>query len=185
MISEHNLSGREVDLSPLRRYGRFEPTRRTWRKDLQTSLVWTFIWPILILSSLNVALAQKFKQLRSDTSTVGNESLVTRGRYIVEDVAVCSQCHTPRDTMEHLDRSKWLEGAALWLQPAEPIENWPIQAPRIAGNPPGTDAEMIKLLTTGVWRNDKQLRPPMPQFRMSTEDAQAVVAYLKSLTPKQ
>ena len=25
------------------------------------------------------------------------------------------------------------------------------------------------------------LRPPMPQFRMSVEDAKAVVAYLKSL----
>ncbi|HUO13747.1 MAG TPA: hypothetical protein VMX38_02080 [Verrucomicrobiae bacterium] len=65
------------------------------------------------------------------------------------------------------------------------MENWPLQAPRIAGNPPGTDAELVKLLTTGIWRDGRPLREPMPQFRMSMDDAQAVVAYLRSLTPQQ
>ena len=111
-----------------------------------------------------------------------NQSLVARGKYIVENVAVCSQCHTPRDEQGRLDRSKWLRGGSLWLQPAQPTENWPLQAPRIAGTPPGTDAQMVMLLTTGIWIDGKQLRPPMPQFRMSVEDAQAVVAYLKTLT---
>src|SRR5436853_1657836 len=106
-----------------------------------------------------------------------NQSLLARGKYLVEDVAVCSQCHTPRDTQGRLDRSKWLEGGSLWLKPAQPTENWPLQAPRIAGTSPGTDAEMTMLLTTGIWTDGKQLRSPMPQFRMSVEDAQAVVAY--------
>lgn len=108
---------------------------------------------------------------------------VARGRYIVEGIALCSQCHTPRDSNGNPDRAHWLEGAALWLNPAQPVENWPLQAPRIAGNPPGTDAEMVKLLTTGIWRDGKPLRPPMPQFRMTEADAEAVVAYLKSLEP--
>jgi mono/diheme cytochrome c family protein len=108
---------------------------------------------------------------------------VDRGKYIVDSVAVCSQCHTPRNSEGGADRSRWLEGAAVWLKPAEPVENWPLQAPRIAGNPPGTDAEMVKLLTTGIWRDGGYLRPPMPQFRMTADDAQAVVAYLKSLQP--
>src|SRR5438309_109690 len=38
-------------------------------------------------------------------------------------------------------------------------------------------------LTTGVWPDGQRLRPPMPQFRMSREDAESVVAYLRSLTP--
>jgi hypothetical protein len=42
---------------------------------------------------------------------------------------------------------------------------------------------MIKLLTTGIWRDGKPLRPPMPQFRMTAPDAQAVLAYLKTLSP--
>ncbi len=109
-------------------------------------------------------------------------SNVARGKYIVEDLSLCSQCHTPRDSNGNPDRTHWLEGAPVWLKPAEAVENWPLQAPRIAGTPPGTDAETVKLLTTGIWRDGKPLRPPMPQFRMTQTDAEAVVAYLKSVT---
>ena len=112
-----------------------------------------------------------------------NEGSATRGEYLVNNVAVCGQCHTPRNSVGALDRSKWLEGAPLWLTSAEPVENWPLQAPRIAGALPGTDAEMVKLLTTGIWKTGTYLRAPMPQFRMSPEDAGSVVAYLKSVTP--
>jgi hypothetical protein len=57
-------------------------------------------------------------------------------------------------------------------------------APRLAQSPPGTDAEIVKLLSTGIWSDGKPLRPPMPQFRMSESDAAAVVAYLKSMNPE-
>jgi mono/diheme cytochrome c family protein len=97
---------------------------------------------------------------------------------------MCGQCHTPRGENGAPDRSRALEGASVWLKSAEPTENWPVQAPRIAGTPPGTDAEMVTLLTTGIWRDGNYLRPPMPQFRMSREDAEAVVAYLKSVNPQ-
>jgi mono/diheme cytochrome c family protein len=108
-------------------------------------------------------------------------SLVTRGKYIVEGLSRCGQCHTPRDANGNSDRSHLLEGAPVWLKSAEPVEDWPLQAPRIAGIPPGSDADMIKLLTTGIWRDGKPLRQPMPQFRMTEADAEAVVAYLKTL----
>ena len=49
--------------------------------------------------------------------------------------------------------------------------------------PPVTDEDMIRLLTTGVWIDGSHLRPPMPQFRMSRDDAESVVAYLRSLRP--
>jgi mono/diheme cytochrome c family protein len=114
----------------------------------------------------------------------GVEKLEGRGKYIVEDVAVCSQCHTPRDTMNRFDRTHWLQGAPVWLKSAEPVDNWPLQAPRIGGALPGTDVEMITLLTTGIWQTGTYLRPPMPQFRLSREDAEAVVAYLKSVQPE-
>src|SRR5271155_75128 len=125
------------------------------------------------------------QEAQRPASKIANQSAasVARGKYIVEGIAVCSQCHTPRDSNGDPDRAHWLEGGALWLNPAQPVENWPLQVPRIAGNPPGTDAEMVKLLTTGIWRDGKPLRPPMPQFRMTEPDAEAVVAYLKSLEP--
>ncbi len=112
------------------------------------------------------------------------DSRVARGKYIVEGVARCGQCHTPRDASGKTDQSHLLEGAAVWLKSAEPREDWPLQAPRLAGNPPGTDTEMVTLLTTGVWKNGRHLRGPMPEFRMTTEDAEAVVAFLKSLNPE-
>jgi mono/diheme cytochrome c family protein len=106
---------------------------------------------------------------------------VARGKYIVEDVAMCGTCHTPRFANGELDRGRWLAGAPVPYLPAQPAVNWPIQAPRIAGRPPATDAQMITLLTTAVWTNGQELRDPMPKFHLTRADAEAVLAYLKSL----
>ena len=110
---------------------------------------------------------------------------VARGKYLVEGVAMCGQCHTPRDSHGNFDQTRWLQGAPVPWLPAKPDSNWPLNAPRIGGTPPASDADMIKLLTTGIWTTGARLRLPMPQFRMERSDAEAVVAYLKSLTPKQ
>jgi mono/diheme cytochrome c family protein len=144
---------------------------------------------LLLVTLCSPALAQTGRQApardqdqdkdKSENGAKGSPE--ARGRYIVEGVARCGQCHTPRDDNGVPDRNHWLEGAAVWLKSAEPTQDWPLQAPRIAGNPPGTDAEMVTLLTTGIWRDGKYLRQPMPQFRMTRQDAEAVVAYLKSL----
>ena len=106
---------------------------------------------------------------------------VARGKYIVEDVAMCGTCHTPRLANGELDRSRWLAGAPVPYLPAQPASDWPIQAPRIAGRPPATDAAMITLLTTAVWTTGEPLHDPMPKFHMTRADAEAVLAYLKSL----
>lgn len=45
-----------------------------------------------------------------------------------------------------------------------------------------TDEQEIRLLTTGITRNGTPPRPPMPPFRLTREDAAAVVAYLRSLS---
>jgi mono/diheme cytochrome c family protein len=107
--------------------------------------------------------------------------LVSRGRYIVEDVAMCGTCHTPRLSNGQLDRSRWLAGAPVPYLPAQPTSQWPINAPRLAGTPPANDAGMITLLTTAIWIDGKPLDDPMPKFHMTRSDAEAVVAYLKSL----
>jgi len=140
------------------------------------------VLPVLIWSLCSLAWGHQPQKPKPASNA--NQDLASRGRYIVENVAVCAQCHTPHDSQGQPDRSKWLEGGPLWLQSVQQPGNWPQQAPRIAGNP-GTDADMIKLLTTGIGRDGKRLRAPMPQFRMTPEDAQAVVAYLRSLTPQK
>jgi mono/diheme cytochrome c family protein len=110
---------------------------------------------------------------------------IARGKYLVEDVAMCVQCHTPRNADGTLDRSRLLQGAPVIWAPANAEPNWPLTAPRIGGTPPASDADMIKLLTTGIWTNGQPLRLPMMPFRMNESDAKAVVAYLKSVTPQQ
>ncbi len=36
---------------------------------------------------------------------------LTRGRYLVEGLSHCGECHTPRNALGALDRSRWLAGA--------------------------------------------------------------------------
>jgi mono/diheme cytochrome c family protein len=132
----------------------------------------------MILSG-SVLAQQKDSQPKNDTGDVA------RGKYIVENVAMCGQCHTPRHGNWELDQSRKLQGSSVFLQPPYADANWPINAPRIGGNPPASDADMVKLLTTGIWTNGKTLRFPMMPFRMNEADAKAVVAYLKSLQPQQ
>jgi mono/diheme cytochrome c family protein len=109
------------------------------------------------------------------------QTQLERGRYIVENVAMCELCHTPRNENGVADRSHWLGGGPAQLRPAYPSPYWALVEPRIAGRPPGTDADFIKLLTTGISRTGNPPNPPMPPFRMTRPDAEAVLAYLKSL----
>ncbi|HUA85290.1 MAG TPA: c-type cytochrome [Bryobacteraceae bacterium] len=111
----------------------------------------------------------------------GRQDLIDRGRYIVESVAMCEQCHTPRDAQGQPIRDRWLMGGPTQLHASYPSADWAVIEPRIAGTPPGTDEEIIRLLTTGISRTGRPPRPPMPPFRMTHDDAEAVLAYLKSL----
>jgi len=102
---------------------------------------------------------------------------VERGKYIVESVAMCERCHTPRNEAGNTDYTRRLAGAPI----LQPVPGWASYAPRLAGTPPGTDDEFIRLLTTGIARTGHPPRQPMPSFRMTPQDAAAVLAYLKSL----
>lgn len=42
----------------------------------------------------------------------GPSEEVARGQYLVEGLGHCGECHTPRDALGGLDRSRWLAGAA-------------------------------------------------------------------------
>jgi mono/diheme cytochrome c family protein len=106
---------------------------------------------------------------------------VERGKYIVESVAMCGRCHTPWNQNGEGQRKNWLEGGPTQIQATYPVPNWAIIEPRIASHPPGTDEEFVRLLTTGISRTGAPPKPPMPPFRMTRPDAEAVLAYLKSL----
>jgi mono/diheme cytochrome c family protein len=111
-------------------------------------------------------------------ATAGN---VERGRYIVERVANCGECHSTRDGQGNIVEGTKFRGGPMVVRPSISLD-WPNMFPRIAGLPGYTDEQAIRLLTQGAIKRDgTQLRAPMPRFRMTQEDAAAVIAYLRSL----
>ncbi|MGC1905170.1 MAG: hypothetical protein WA715_15220 [Candidatus Acidiferrum sp.] len=106
---------------------------------------------------------------------------VERGRYLVEEVAKCPECHTPRNDRGELRQDAWLSGAPIWIKPIRPIQNWADHAPALAGLPSFTDAQMERVLEKGTGPEGEELRPPMHIYHMKSEDAKAIIAYLKSL----
>jgi mono/diheme cytochrome c family protein len=118
-------------------------------------------------------------QLSGQTPPSGGNS--EHGRYVAESVAMCIQCHSPRDGRGNLLPDQSFHGAPIPLRPPWMESDWAIYAPRIAGMPGYTLEQGVKLLTEGISRNNARLKPPMPQFRMTPQDAADVVAFLKSL----
>ena len=106
---------------------------------------------------------------------------IERGRYLVEEIAKCPECHTPRKPDGQLEAAAWLRGAPIWIRPVAPIPNWAEQAPALAGLPSFTEAQAEKVLEDGTGPNGEPLRPPMHIYHMAPADARAIVAYLKSL----
>jgi mono/diheme cytochrome c family protein len=108
---------------------------------------------------------------------------IAHGKYVVEGVARCGDCHSPHDEKGEPIAGKELRGATLVFKPTIPMPVWADQAPNIAGLRGWETDAAVKFLMTGIAYNDLPARPPMPQYRLNREDAEAVVAYLKSLTP--
>jgi mono/diheme cytochrome c family protein len=108
------------------------------------------------------------------------DAQIQRGKYLVENVAMCADCHTPRDDKGQFDRSQWLQGNLLDFKPDHPMPFAAVAVP-IAGLPGFTDEQAAKFLETGVDVAGKPAMWPMPQFRLNHDDAVAVVAYLRSL----
>lgn len=108
---------------------------------------------------------------------------VIHGKYLVDSVAICGDCHTPFNEKGEPDRARYLQGATLSFAPLQPVPNWATTATPIAGLPGWNDAAAVNYLMTGLTRSGRPSRPPMPAFRFSRSDATAIVAYLKTLKP--
>ena len=130
---------------------------------------------LFIFTLCNISVSQ------AQSSATGSPA-VARGKYLVEQVAQCGDCHTPHNDKGEPINSQSPRGASLIFKPIAPMPVWADKAPNIAGLRGWEDADAIKFFMTGIAYNDLPARPPMPQYRLSKEDATAVVAYLKSLS---
>jgi mono/diheme cytochrome c family protein len=104
-----------------------------------------------------------------------------RGRYIVEALAHCGECHTPRNLLGGLKTSKWLSGAPD-----------PSGKGRIPNITPAaltwSEDEIVDYLTTGFTPEFDSVGGHMAHVvdnmaRLPESDRRAVAAYLKAIPP--
>ena len=139
---------------------------------------------VLLLAAVGAyaLLPSRSTEAHKPASAEAPQSAVERGRYIVEDVAMCEECHTPRDANGNLDESRRLQGAQIWIQPVRPTTSWANRAPALAGFVGFTDAQGEDILERGIGPSGLPIQPPMHIYHMSHGDADAVIAYLRSLS---
>jgi mono/diheme cytochrome c family protein len=133
----------------------------------------TFLWFLGTVTALGLLIADPIFSL--------DEADIERGRYLAENVAMCVQCHSPRNAAGELDRQSLFKGARIPVAAPFANQQWALSAPRIAGLPGWEEEDFITLLMTGSRPTGETPRAPMPPFRMSREDAAAIATYLKSV----
>src|SRR4051812_13849803 len=115
---------------------------------------------------------------------------IARGDYLANHVSSCRVCHSPRDWTK-------LGGPALSneafaggenLGPFDLGEGSVLHAPNLtpAHLRDWSDGELVRAITTGMARGDAPLFPAMPYFdlrALALDDALAIVAYLRTVTP--
>ena len=134
-------------------------------------------WGLAVLVGLGVVAIQ------SSSASSPSAANTAHGKYLVEQVARCGDCHSPHNPKGEAIAGKELRGAPLTFKPIAPPPDWADAAPNIAGLRGWDEKDAVKFLMTGIAYNDLPARPPMPQYHMNQEDAEAIVAYLKSLSP--
>ena len=94
---------------------------------------------------------------------------------------MCVECHSGRDEQGNIVESEKYLGGVIPFAPPWP-NDWAMAAPRNKGLAGYTDEEALRLLTEGaIGRKGTRLRPPMPRFFMTRQDATDVIAYLRSV----
>ena len=149
---------------------------------LRTSSLW--IAGAILLAATSIALRSTpgvEAQSRPAPPAAATSGDPVRGQYLVEHVAMCVECHSGRDDQGRIIPSERYHGGSLPPGPRW-AGDWPVRAPRNAGLPGYNDDQARRLLMQGaIDREGQQLKPPMPRFRMNAQDANDVIAFLRSV----
>jgi mono/diheme cytochrome c family protein len=124
-----------------------------------------------------------------DVQITSTPELVARGAYLANHVTVCIDCHSTRDFGRFsgpvIPGTEGQGGQRFDHAMAIPGE---LYARNITPTALGawSDGEIIRAFTAGVTRDGRPMFPLMPYplwGQMATADAQAIVAYLRTLPP--
>lgn len=123
---------------------------------------------LLLLAGVTIAVAAIAAQKPKQDPKA---EALARGKYLVHNVGMCVDCH-----------GQDLKGGLIPFKPTVEMP-WAAAAPGIRGDMTlkYSEAQFVKLLSTGKVEGFTPPRPPMPPYKMTTQDAKAVVAYLRSL----
>lgn len=113
------------------------------------------------------------------------ETPLERGRYLMQSIVACGNCHTPQ-TPNGPEPGKEFAGQKVMDDPG--LLAW---APNITpdketGVGAWTDDELIKAIREGARPDGTIIGPPMPFHfyrQMSDSDVKAIVAYLRTVPP--
>jgi mono/diheme cytochrome c family protein len=111
---------------------------------------------------------------------------VKRGYYLAT-AAHCMECHTPRAQGRSDFQNSLGKGGTEFPGPWGMSVSRNITSDKEKGIGSWTDAEIKRAITQGVARDGAKLKPPMgfPYYaRMTDEDLDAVIAWVRTLPPK-
>ncbi len=121
-------------------------------------------------------------------ATAQDQDLVARGDYLVNGVAACGNCHTPRNPEGRFDflEGMHLAGAYVIEEPEFRAYAPNITQDRETGIGNWTDEQISLAIREGRHPDGRTLGPPMafPFYRgISDNDLAAIVAYLRTVPP--
>jgi len=125
--------------------------------------------------------------LGASAAAFASEDEIERGKYLVT-IGGCNDCHTPGALLGKPDFSRALGGLEVsFAIPGLGVFAGPNLTPdKETGLGNWTDDQIISAITAGATPNGRRLAPIMPYAALShltSDDAHAIVAYLKSLPP--
>ena len=111
---------------------------------------------------------------------------VARGEYLVKIIG-CQDCHTPGYFAGAPDMTQMLSGSEFgWQGPWGTTYARNLTPDNVTGIGAWTEDQIVTAIKTGQRPDGTALQPPMPWpdfANLTDEDAHAIAAYLKTLTP--
>lgn len=120
------------------------------------------------------------------TAAQDNQALLERGEYLMNGPVACGNCHTPRNPDMSFQEGMDFAGGFKIVEPVFEVYAANITPDPETGIGTWTDEEIIVAIREGKTPDGRIIFPPMavPTYNnMSDEDAQAIVAYLRTVKP--
>lgn len=160
---------------------------------MKKALLYSGLVLVLLVTAGAAFVASKPTKRSASTEVVERTpERLQRGRYLVQNVVMCLDCHSERKAdrygFPHKDANPGSGGAQCWDESIG-LAGFKLCAPNITqdvetGIGSWSDGEIMRAIREGVNKEGKALFPVMPYLSyrtLSDEDTRAIVAYVRTL----